>query len=296
MNFRISTAYQYGSYQGAINAANTRMFEAQQRVSTGKKLNRPSDDPIGSARVTNMRALRTGIEQYSTNLRIAKGTIGTTENALSEASGLVSRAYTLAVGGANGATDQAGRNAMAEEITQIQARLVEISNSKGMSGEYLFAGQAYDTRPFSVSGTSLAYAGDNNDVVVETGPGEVMSINTKGAGLFQSAYDRLEALKNSLIGGNAGAISGVSIPDLQDSQKQFTQARGVVGTKMRRIDDLTSDMERRKDDLTKGISDVEEIDLSQAVMDYQLAQTAYQAALSVASQGFGLSLMDFIRG
>ena len=123
-----------------------------------------------------------------------------------------------------------------------------------------------------------------------------MAVNTKGDALFQTAYDRLETLKNSLIGGNVGAISGVSITELQDSQRQFSHARGVVGTKMKRVDDLTRDMDRRKDDLTQGISDVEEIDLSQAVMDYQLAQTAYQAALSVASQGFGLSLMDFIRG
>ena len=296
MNFRVSTAYQYGSYQGAIAASNARLYEAQQRVSTGKKINRPSDDPVGSARVLSMRSLKSGIEQFAGNLKTAKGVLGSSEVALAEASQLVTRAYTLAVSGANGATDQAGRNAMVEEINQIQARLIEVGNSKGPSGQFLFAGQEYDAKPFALSGIALAYNGDANDVIVETGPGEVMAVNTKGDALFQTAYDRLETLKNSLIGGNVGAISGVSITELQDSQRQFSHARGVVGTKMKRVDDLTRDMDRRKDDLTQGISDVEEIDLSQAVMDYQLAQTAYQAALSVASQGFGLSLMDFIRG
>jgi len=69
-----------------------------------------------------------------------------------------------------------------------------------------------------------------------------------------------------------------------------------VGARLRTVDDLTERYIRMSDEFTKHISDVEEVDVDQAIMQYRLAETAYTAALQVASQGFRLSLMDFIRG
>lgn len=296
MNFRVSTARQYESYRAGIGAANTRMFEAQARVATGKKLNKPSDDPLGASRVLNMRTLRAGLEQYRSNATSAKGVLGHTEVVLSEISTLLNRAYGLAVSGANGATDQPSRNAMATEVEQIQARLIELANSKGPSGQYLFAGQSYDARPFTLSGTTLNYVGDGNDVVMEIGPGDMMATHTKGEALIGEAYSRLGSLKAALLGGDTGYLSGVSITDVQASIGAFNTERGQVGAKLRTVEDGIRDMTRRMDELTASISDVEEIDLDRAIVDYQLAQTAYSAALNVASQGFRLSLMDFIQG
>jgi flagellin-like hook-associated protein FlgL len=57
---------------------------------------------------------------------------------------------------------------------------------------------------------------------------------------------------------------------------------------------LSDHYTRRVDELKSGISDVEEVDLAEAIQQYQLAKNVYNAALSVASKGYDLSLMDFI--
>lgn len=293
---RISTAYQFETYAGDIRVTQERLARAERQVSTGKRLERPSDDPLGTARVLTMRSYQAATKQYSANLDVAKGVMGYTEEALSSVYSGVQRAYTLAVQGANAATDQEGRNAMAQEISDIQSRLVQQANTRGPSGQYIFGGQANQTAPYTVSGSTLTFNGDTNPVIVEVSPQETMQTNTVGEPMFTDLYDKLETLKNNLLGGNVGAISGVSINDMQNSMKAVNAERGQVGSKLRKVDDYAQQYTRRVDDLTQGISDIEEVDISDAIMKYQMAQAAYQGALTVASNGFKLSLMDFMRG
>lgn len=291
---RISTGYQYGMYQSDISRAQSRYFDAQRIVSTGKRLNTPSDDPQGTSQVLNLGSLKSAAQQYSKNLDTAKGVLGFTESALEEANRLLKRSYELAVAGSNGATSQEGRVAMATEITQIQQRLVELGNTTGPGGQYIFAGQMTDTKPFNLAGATLTYNGDGNNINVETSPNDTMTVNTQGEQLFRNAFDQLESLKNNLQGGNIAGLSGVNIQNLQDAQAQFTNARGVVGTKLKTVEQLKDHTTRRIDDFTVGISQIEEVDMTEAIMQYQLAETAYQAALSTVSQASRLSLVDFI--
>jgi flagellar hook-associated protein 3 FlgL len=292
---RISTAYQFEAYASDIRAAQERVNEAGRRVTTGKRLEKPSDDPLGTSKSLSLRSYRAATQQYTKNLNIAKGVLGYSEDALGNLSDSLKRAYSLAVQGANSSTDQAGRNAMAQEISTIQERLVQLANSRGPAGQYLFAGQDNASAPYTVSGNTLQFNGDLNPIIIETGPNEVIQANTIGEPLISNIYDRLETLKNDLIGGNVGAISGVGIADIQKSLSEVDSERGSIGAKLRQVDEYVSQYTRRVDDLTAGISDIEEVDISQAIMSYQSAQAAYEAALRVASQGYRLSLNDFIK-
>jgi flagellin-like hook-associated protein FlgL len=188
----------------------------------------------------------------------------------------------------------------------LQQQLIQYANSIGPSGQYIFGGQSNDQKPFSISttagatsvalpsGTYLNFDGDNLDVTIETGPSDVMAVNSKGWDVFSKAYQALDQLKIDLQGGNIGSLSGVDIQQVQDSMNLVNTERGYIGTKLQSITALTEHYTRRIDDLKENVSDIEDVDLSDAIQKYTLAQTAYQAALSVASQGYKLSLMDFI--
>jgi flagellar hook-associated protein 3 FlgL len=293
---RISTAYQFETYSSDIRASLERMNAAGRQVSTGKRLEKPSDDPLGTSRVLTMRSYRAATKQYAENLNVAKGVLGYTEESLGSLHDSVKRAYALAVQGANSSTDQSGRNAMAQEISDIQSRLVQIGNTRGPAGQYIFAGQDNGAAPYTVAGATITFNGDSNPVVVEVSPSETIQANSLGEPMFTDIFNQLETLKNNLLGGNVGAISGVSITDMQTAMKTVNAERGQVGAKLRQVQEYTDQYTRRVDDLTTGISDIEEVDVSEAIMSYQLAQTAYEAALRVASQGYQLSLMDFIQG
>lgn len=291
---RISTAYQFESASNVVSSAQSRVFEAQRKVMTGRRIHAASDDPSGSMWVISKRGVRAASEQYLKNLHAAKGILGFSDSALQEANQVMRRGYELALAGSNGTTDEVGRQAMIAEVEQLQRRLVDVANSRGPSGEYLFAGHRNDAKPFAIGDAALNFNGDTQDRIVETGPSETLVVSTPGAPLFTDAYQRLEELKLNLIGGNTGAVTG-SVEALQTSMREITNARGVAGVRMQEAERIATDHTRRIDDFTQGISDIEDVDISEAIMQYRLAETAYEAALSVAGAGFRLSLMDFMR-
>lgn len=292
---RISTGYQFDQYSLQIASSQARYVRAQQQVATGKRIHTPSDDPSGTATVLHVRSLMSAATQYQSNVERAKGHLGFTESALGEVTNIGRRAYELTLRAANSTTSQTGREAMVTEIEEMQRRLVELGNTQGPMGEYVFGGTMNDARPFSVTGTTLTYNGDAGSIQVETGPVDTLTVNTQGNPMFVDAYAELESLKSDLTGGNIAGLSGPRIEGIQQVLNNVQQQRGVVGSKMRTVDDLNLRYQRMQDDFAKHISDVEEVDIDQAIMQYRQAETAYQAALQVASQGFRLSLMDFIR-
>jgi len=293
---RVSTSYQWGSYSKNIAAAQARYIETQNQISSGKRVTKPSDDPVGTSAIVNMRSLQSAAERYEKNLQHGYAYLGFAENSLSEADTLMKRAYEFSVRGANAATDQSGREAMVRELTTIQNRLVEIANTRGPQNQYIFSGQKTDTAPISGSPGSYTFNGDTNAVVVESGPNDTIQINSNASSIFMTALSDIETLKNNLTSGNTGAISGVSITAMQDGMKAFQMERGAIGARMSQADALKGDYSRRQEEFTSYISDIEEVDMAEAIVQYRLSETAYQAALNVASQGFRLSLMDYIQG
>jgi flagellin-like hook-associated protein FlgL len=87
----------------------------------------------------------------------------------------------------------------------------------------------------------------------------------------------------------------VSIKAVQDGISLLNNIRGDVGTRAKSVESFQNDHSRRIEELTGSISNLEDVDLSQAIMEYKSAETAYQASLQVMSQGFGLSLLNYIK-
>lgn len=292
---RISTPYQFQSYTSSISGAQQRYLEIQQQISSGKRIRTLSDDPVGASRVVSLNSLKAAADRYMKNLDYGESVLKFTEDALGETHDLMRQAYELAVRGANGATDQTAREGMIKEVTELQRRLIELGNTQGPNGKYIFSGQLIETKPFTYALGVPTYNGDNNAMVVEHGPGDVLPVSIDAEDLYLDAYNALESLKTNLQGGNTGAISGVDIAALQGMQKSFNQVRGEVGARLAAIDQLQSDYVRRIDEYSATASGIEDVDMAEAIVNFQQAQAAYQAALTVSSKGFELSLMDFIR-
>lgn len=284
----------------------SKYFDAQNAVMTGKRINKISDDPFGTSVSLNMRSYKAAAKQYSDNLTVGKGVLSYSESALDELTSSLRNAYSVAVQSGTDTMDQSARDSLASQIDSIQKQMLELANTQGPSGQYIFAGQANSSKPFTVTATAgtnalalssgqfMNYNGDDLDMTVESGPGQTLPINVKAQSLFKDAYSALDQLKVDLQGGNVSSISGVDIQQIKDSMNAIIEERGNVGTRLQTVENLTDHYTRRIDDLTSTISDVEEVDLSEAIMDYKLAYNAYNAALSVASQGYQLSLLDFI--
>jgi len=292
---RISFGHQYDVYRSDLMKSQERYLDAQRKVSTGKRIQVLSDDPFAASHALSLRQVRSATEQYASNAQNAKAHLSFAEGTVGEISTLMKRVNELAISGANGSTDQVGREAMVRELTEIQRRLVDLGNAKGPDEGYLFSGQKTDTKPFLVSGSTVTYQGDANDLTAEISASDTLATNVQLGSVLPSSYATIEALKNNLSSGNTGAISGVDIGNVQTAMRSYDLIRGTIGTRIQNAEQAIDHHQRRMDDLMSRISDVEDVDMSEAILEYKTAETAYQAALQSVSMGSQLSLMDFMR-
>lgn len=121
-----------------------------------------------------------------------------------------------------------------------------------------------------------------------------MVVNSAGEQRYRAAWDTLDQFETNLRNGTTGAPES-DIANLQARMADFRAEWGIVGSKMTRVEELSRHHQRRIDELTNQISEVEDVDMAEAITKYQQAETAYTAALQVGSQGFRLSLLDFIQ-
>jgi flagellar hook-associated protein 3 FlgL len=294
---RLSTNYQFDRMQSSVQRSGQAYFDAQYKVTTGKRMNRLSDDPAAIEPLVSMRSLKASMDQYNSNLKVASNTFAASENAFSEVATILNRANQLAISGGTATASSTQRQAMADEIKSLRERIISLGNTKAANGDYIFSGTNLDVKPFQDNGTVVTFQGDTMNRFIESGPGERINLtlaNSKPA--FMDSITRLDALQTALTMGDQATLNGPMLTDLKSSQDAFNQLRGEIGMKTQSLQATKTNFERRSLDLTQGISDLEEVDLSQAITDMKKAETAYQAALQVTSIGSKLSLMDFIRG
>ena len=292
---RISTSYQYESSSAAIQQAKQTEVTLQQELSTGKRINQPSDDPYGLYQSLTLTSLKNTLSQYNSNLTYAKQFLDESSNALTGVNNMTGQAYQLAVQAANSTTSQDARQGMVNQVTQMQQQLVSLANSQGANGEYIFAGQKTQAAPFSVVSNALTYSGDTNNVNVEVGPGQTMAVNTQAGTTFTNLYNQLESFKNDLSSGNVSALSNVDIANLQASQTAVLQAQGAIGGNLQQVATLTSANTLRTNDLTSQISNLTDANVAQVATQYQSASTVYQAAITMAAQISTLSLASYLQ-
>lgn len=292
---RISFRYQYDTYQNDLSRTQAAYLEAQQQVSTGKRIGRPSDDPGGTLFSVKARALSAALDQYSKNLTTASTTLKTGEAALDEVELAIRRSREIAVQGATGTLDQNARNALADEVARLQKKVVDLGNTQVADGSYIFAGQKIDTKPFEVDNGALNYLGDAADVMIEISASDTMKASGSGKVVIGDTWAQLEHLRQNLLAGNAADISQNDISGLDNVEANVNAERGQIGARLQTVSEYTALHQRRIDDITAQISGVEEIDIAGALVQLQQAETAYQAALQSVSMTSGLSLLNFLR-
>lgn len=293
---RISTGYQFDTYTGSIRTAQEAYFKVQKQISSGKRFESAHEDPLATKLTINSRHLKARFDQFEKNLRGAKDYMGNSERGLTEIGDLLSKANVLAIQGASSSIDANAAQSLAQQVASLQEKLVRSANMQGSQGQYIFAGHMSDTLPFTALGGVMSYAGDANVIRAEVRSGEYMPINLPGVStVFTDIYDKLETLKTNIQNQNVVAISDESLADIKSLRDQITGLRAEVGSRMQTIESLSAENTRRIDDFSKEISDHEDVDLAEAFVRYQQSETAYTAAMQIASQGMRLSLMDFMR-
>lgn len=158
---RITNSMMMGNYLSDLSGNLNRLSKYLQQQTTGKSINRISDDPVGVTKSLLARNRLTGTERYQENVKTSQSWLKETEAAASSLNDIIQQAYERAVSASNGHLSEDNLKAIAEDIAQLKGELLSTANAM-IGDSYLFAG--YNTtnrpdsdRPFTVDAKGQIY-------------------------------------------------------------------------------------------------------------------------------------------
>ena len=189
---RISTLQIYRQATNSVMRTLSDLYELNGQIASGKRINKPSDDPTGTSRAMAYKvSIATG-EQYLGNIDGAMSAITSAESAMSSVNTALTRVKELAVQAASDGTSDSSREALASEVGQLRDHLLSLANTK-VGSSYIFSGYRTDAAAFNA--TSYAYEGDAGSVYVGIGSGVRISQNVTGEAAFQYTLDAEEVVE-----------------------------------------------------------------------------------------------------
>ena len=280
---------------GDLQRTAARGQKIQQQISSGKLINRPSDSPTGTVTSLQLRGEVRATQQYSRNADDGLGGLGAIQDTLGGASTQILRVRDLTVQALNStSTDQSSRDALTAEIDSIRATLIGEANSKYM-GRPVFGGTTSGDVAYDASGN---YRGDTGQTTRTVGPNAKVRIETTGPEAFGGGSTQLFKVLSDIsrdIQANDTTSLGDDLTNLDTAHDLLKSTLSDVGARYNRVTQMKQSAEDHLLSVSSQLSDIEDVDLPKAIMDLQIQQTSYQAALAATAKVIQPSLIDFLR-
>ncbi|WP_319588661.1 flagellar hook-associated protein FlgL [uncultured Desulfobulbus sp.] len=291
---------------------------------TGKKLNKPSDDPASIRPVLNTRKQLSNVDRYTETMGKSLDTMQSTDGHLEHVENIMQRAKEIMTNSINGTLSTEDRTTLADELSLLRQELLDAANGT-VDGKYLFAGYQEDSKPFIQNSgyTTLGYdptnsntwpvlyQGDGNATLLEISTGETMQVNLTGNDLFLGTSTWDPANPNSIDAGRFDLFSELtqaeeairtndqgametSLDDLEGAAEQNRRLRSQLGNKASLVETALDTQKGVKIDLEQLLSHYEDADAIESFNAIVQQETALQAALSVTSKVSQLSILDYL--
>ncbi len=300
MPMRITNQMMTNGFMQNLRTNLRNLDTVQRRLSSGKQIGRPSDDPVKLQQILKMDTALNQREQYIRNIDDADSWMTATDAALKQAGDVVIRLQELGTKALNGTNDEDAMNAIALEIGQLLEHLGEVSNTVH-AGRYIFAGTDTNRQPYTVKvptegPAQIDFLGQTQAINYEIGQDIEIKVNSTGLDAFGGTelFDAMEQLRLGVAQNDSGLMNE-AMQRLENSNQTLLAARADVGARMNRLDATKA---RYQDDvlnLTTLRAQAEDADVAQVVMDYKTKEAVYQAALAAGAKIMQPSLLDYLR-
>lgn len=265
---------------------------------TGKKITRPSDDPVIAMKGIDYRTEVKEVEQFRRNATEVWTWLDNTDEALDKATKVMHRLEELAVQAANDTLTDNERRNIQTEVLQLKDQLIEIANTN-VNGKYIFNGTDTDIPPLDKGATDGNYqnftSGDVNSFSIEVAKGILMNANLSPEGVFDDELmASIDSFITALANDDQDAIND-SIANLNKSSLNIINARADVGARMNRLEIVEDRLAEQEAIAKELMSKNEDIDFEEAVTNLITQETLHRAALAAGSRIIQPTLMDFLR-
>jgi flagellar hook-associated protein 3 FlgL len=282
----------------SLNRTRQTTQEALLELSSGRRVNQPSDDPAASAILVQNHDATTFTSRYLQSLSSIQGQFQTADSALSSVIAELTRALTLAVQGANGTQSDAGRAAIAAELQGIQDQLVSLGNTS-FQGSPLFAGTQTGSPPFVKDNTfpsGVRY--DGNDAInnVQIGDGYQIAANKPGSQLFVApGHDVFQAISGLIQAMQSNSGFDTAITSVRDSFDFISSQRVFYGNTLNQAQSQTTNLGNTKLQLSQQENILVSSDIESAASRLVNSQAATNATIAAIGKISQLNLFDFLK-
>ena len=275
------------------------LAEAQRQVSTGLRISKPSDDPLGAAASVTEHAVQDRLDAYTSAGDAANYRLTLADNVMTDMVNQLTSAQSTALSARGSEIPQSTRDTVANELLAIRDALMGDINTQ-FQGAYLFSGSKVTVAPYSISGGAVSpYQGDTDTNAIDTGSGRSVASTFDGSAILQGSDSTnvLETLTNLATAISTGDQAGIDagVQALNRAFDRTTAAQARIGNDEKSLDDTRSLISSARVGSVARLSSIEDVDLAQAASKLSQADTAYRAALAAMSTVGQVSLMDYIK-
>lgn len=303
MSLRVTQGMMHMQLMRNLNRNLTQMEQLQQQTTTGRKINKASDDPVGITYSVRYRAEISANEQYQKNVDAALSWLEFNDTVVSQAGDVLQRVKELATQGATGTNPDIALGNIKSEIEQLKQQLMNIGNSK-LNGKYVFNGEQLDQIPYDTSDTMNAknVESDTGTIRYAVGVNTQLDINFTANQVFgnkesidsNNVFAVLDRMITALDTGTHDDVSA-EISNIEVCMDRMLKVRSEIGARVNRVELIQNRLTDLGINLTDMQSKVEDADFEKLLIDTQINENIYQASLSVGAKVIKQSLVDFLR-
>lgn len=275
-----------------LSQSYSRLGKYQDQLATGKKITRPSDDPVVAMKGMDYRTNLTEVEQFKRNLSEVYNWIENSDASMDKATQVLQRLRELTVQASNGTYEEGQRESIAEEVKELREHLANIANTQ-VAGKYIFNGANTSNAPFDKDGKRITTIG--GDVNIEVSKGIKLAVNINPDEAFPEAlFTELSDFEKALRDDNQAGINQY-LGQLDTRMDNIVAARAELGARNNRVELIEARIDEQEVIANRILSDNEDADIERVITDLKTQESIHRAALGVGSRIIQPTLMDFLR-
>jgi len=300
MTTRVTLETFVNSTLTSVLKSTSNMSKLQEQISTGKKINRPSDDPAGTRNILNLRSDDLRLDQYASNIKTATSALNFNESTLNTVADVIQRITELTIQGVSDTAGQETRNINAGEINQLLETILQSANSKRF-GSFIFAGTETTTEPFEITRNSkgeidsVTYNGNREKIEYNIGPNTNAQVNQTGAEIFMDTdlFGAVIRVRDNLADGTI-SFARTELDNLETSAQNIRNSIAKAGGIASTLELSGNRIEQTKLSLRETLASTESADIAETILKLTEQQNIYEASLASSSYIFRTSILDYI--
>jgi flagellar hook-associated protein 3 FlgL len=291
---RVTEGMGYHNLLRDIARVQEKLQTAQDQVSSGKRVTKPSDDPTAASDIVRIFSEKTEGEQFDRNLTFAQTKLDLADTVLDSVEHMVERARTL---GQLSFGNPATASIYMTELDGLRDQTIAAANATH-AGRFLFGGSITTTPPYLKNpDSSVTYQGNSQDVVLQVSRTSTVQTQIPGSQIFSGSVNIFQVMSDLSTAMQAGDKTGIDaqVKKLEQFAEVVSIARGKIGSYVNMASNISAELTSARLGRENDLTQEQAANMAQAITNMNLNQSALEATMAVGARISNLTLLDFLK-